>query len=216
LGLDVLSFPSGTDGSELSHHVSIAKDSTMNRPHDPAASRRDFLKKVFVTAAAAATGTVAANARADEDDGDDAREYNLQGILPARHVVGGVILETEEETYLVFDANQTDEFGAPWKQGKAVIRLDGCVDWKFRMLGDEHLAPHHVDYSELDSQGTYEVRRSTWIEKLAEEDDELNPRRLHHYIVTFHATAFECVVTELDPFVHRLSFAEIHQMLLEI
>ena len=199
--------------------------STTSRTDD---SRRHFLKTVVLAVTGSAVGqTLSAappagpeptlNPGAALAPADQVSRISVKGILPADHVVGGVLVDGDGDLYLVFDAVQRDAAGEVTESGTAAVRLDGCVDWCIRNDGDQLLASHPVDPSELDAFGTYEVENSTWVRRLVESHPDpdvlLAGPELVHLIFTFGEVSFECIVNDLDPTLHRGTFADVYDRL---
>jgi hypothetical protein len=132
------------------------------------------------------------------------------GLIPAGYVVGGVLVELAYD-YLIFDAVQYDEYDREIGTGKAVIRLDGCLDWAFRTAGDASLAASGVDPSYLAEFETYEVLNSTWVAALRDETG--SDEDLHHFIITFGGTSFEWVGTYLNAQLIPMDFDTIYDWL---
>ena len=185
------------------------------------ASRRIFLNQVLASTGAVAVGSAfsAVSAIAEPVLGngfDQVKICDLHGILSAVNKKGGVLVQTASDSYFVFDAEQYDEFGKPLQAGKGVLRLQGCQAFKFRvMVGDAHLAVHPVDFSTLKSFETYEVKNSTWIDILVD-GNRTAASKLHHYIITFGKSAFECVVSKLDASISHLPFHDLYAWMLEV
>jgi hypothetical protein len=184
-------------------------------------SRRGFLKKLFLTAAGAAAGNLVSRPRraaaaAFPMDGDDVVAPLGIGLQAADHVPGAIIVQADDYDYLIFDAWELDEAGDSIGFGTGVVQLTDCVAWHFRVDGDQHLASHPVDPSELDVCEVYEVHNSTWVQNLIDEDpvlDEPDAPELHHCIFTFSKTSFECVVPRYRATLSTHSFDELYAIL---
>lgn len=170
-------------------------------------TRRHFLSATVAAPFAAAWPALA---RAGGRDANFVRPVDLNGIVPADHVVGGVLFPLKFD-YLVFDAVQTDNGGRS-REGIAAVRLDSVLSRRIRMTGDEDLPTRTVDYSTLESQTVYEVYNSTWVQTLVKKYPKAAARAaapLRHYIVTFSDVGFEWVGTKLNPLFAQLSFEEV-------
>lgn len=180
-------------------------------------SRRSFLKSLFLTATATATGgLLSAPARAAAPDAgggsDVVKPFAAGGFQIADHVVGPVVVRGDDYDYLLYDAWELDGDGVPSGSGVGVVRLTECADWRFRNIGDEHLIDHPVDHAELDAGETYEVHNSTWVANLIEEDPALagpDAPKWHHYIFSFGETTFECVLGRYDTKLHAGAFDDL-------
>lgn len=179
-----------------------------------AASRRAFLKRLVGTAAVASATTFTRVAlgkpKTKAKTAEKVKTVDLNGILPANHVVGAVLMNLDQP-YLVFDARQqTKKLD---RTGKAVIALDNCLAWHFGATGEENLSPDTVKDGHLDRLETYEVINSTWADKMIAQkgDDPLVGQGLdfYHFVFTFQGTSFECLATDLQPTIHQKSFSEL-------
>ncbi|MEI8081389.1 MAG: hypothetical protein WCI74_06035, partial [Actinomycetes bacterium] len=162
-------------------------------------SRRVFLALAAVGGVAVAVGggALASAARgAMLGNPDVALPHELGGITPAPHVVGATVVEGSSATHLVFDAAPGPGVAAG---SKAVVTLKDVLAWRFRSNGDFLVIRPSVDPSGLAPSSVYEVQDSSWTPSVA----QANPRaplsadsgaNLHHYLFTFGATSFECVV----------------------
>lgn len=189
----------------------------MTPAFDSNRTRRGFLKTVFLAATATAAGGFAAPAaRGAVRQKDVVVPLDVAGLRIARHVVGGVLVQSDEYDYLTFDACQRNAAGQAVDAGTAVIRLTACVDWRFRVDGDQHLyGDDGVDPAELASGRTVEVLNSSWVTDLVEADPSLRRSALHHCIFTFRDTTFECVLSRYDHIIHTGPFADLYADLVE-
>ncbi len=193
----------------------------MTAEHNILTSRRTFLNVMIAGVAATASGSALAQngqpaQRSSKNEVDQVRRCNLNGILPAPHARGSIQVETADCWYLVFDAQQYDEFGKPIQSGSAVLQLQGCLARKTRMPGNYHLAEHSVDFSKLQNFSTYEVLNSGWVDMLANGNRDA-ALKLHHYIITYDAVvSFEFVVAKVEAHISTLPFWDLHNWLLEV
>jgi hypothetical protein len=191
----------------------------MNSLNPATGSRRFFLKECLLTAGAVATGGGFLQHGLAREKGplDQVRKVNVEGLRPAEHVLGPIIVSVDEYEYLIFDNVQTGRVTrANMTGGIGVVRLTQCVTWKTRTPGDEAFAEHPVDMDKLAECQTYSVVNSTWIKQLVKEDPELvgpHMPALHHLIFTFAENSFECVVAKIDAIKYPKSFADLHDYL---
>jgi hypothetical protein len=86
----------------------------------------------------------------------------------------------------------------------AILRIVGCTSLMFGMPNDEALSGHPLAARGLRSYGAFEVRHSSWVRAL-ERINSVHPRHrpesyaeLHHFVLTFHDSTFECVADRIE------------------
>ncbi|WP_428380961.1 hypothetical protein [Nevskia ramosa] len=127
------------------------------------------------------------------------------GITPEAAISGAVLLQTEQQAFLTFNAMRatTRPFphGGFYKEdaGTAIIELVGCTITKFGYPNDE--AWSGIPLTRGRSYGIYEVHNSPWKQEPARlnrfsfpSTDEWSGR---HFVFLFHDSSFECIATEL-------------------
>ena len=109
------------------------------------------------------------------------------GVRPEAGVSGAVLLQTEENAHLLFNASDG---------GLAIVQFTRCLLTRFGYPNDE--ARWGIPRYARTSYGIYEVESSTWIEEVV----RLNRLRFpntrddyvkKHYLFAFHDSTFECL-----------------------
>ena len=88
------------------------------------------------------------------------------GMLPAADVPRPILLQNEDDAYLVFDA-RSEVPNAP--AGIATVRLQGCLITRFGYPNDEALGGHPLYPRGLRFYGVFEVQDSSWVAQLQEQ-----------------------------------------------
>jgi len=124
------------------------------------------------------------------------------GCVPELAVSGPLLLQTDNSTFLTFNAMRIAPDGMRHPAGHAVVEIMGCSITKFGYPNDE-AQPGHPLYSRgLDAgEGVYEVLRSSWVAELTAQNRVRFPSTPdsteRHFIFTFHESTFECIATDL-------------------
>ncbi len=107
-----------------------------------------------------------------------------------------------------------------------VVQFEGCIAQYSGSPDDKALHGHPLWKCGLEPYGAFEVQHSSWIRQLARRN-RVHPRHrdelfepLRHFVLTFHASLFECIALNYDvhhvegdlaqalPRVFRIQFAE--------
>ena len=119
------------------------------------------------------------------------------GIFPVESVPRPVLLQNEQDAYLVFDACLK---GSKTSCGMATVRLQNCLVTRFGYPNDEAL--HALLGPEVYPQGigyygVYEVHGSSWVTQLQEQQQQCFPHHvlpnLRHFVITFRNSTFEAI-----------------------
>lgn len=154
------------------------------------------------------------------------------GCWPSLSGSGEVIIQTEDLTFVVFQANLTtaSESGRYEGSRRAVVECVNCSLTKYGYPNDEGLLEHPL-YSKGLSEtiGVGEVINSTWM-RMLEEQMDTSARRIHgnqyykaynvppageriwnwkHFIFTFKEGTFECIAHDLRVTLTSKSYEEI-------
>jgi hypothetical protein len=120
---------------------------------------------------------------------DQVVEYDL-GAKPGSIGGGTYVLQSEYDSFLVFDAGQYD--GERFIRSWAVVTIKHCMLTKFGSPNDEGLGQHPLYKRGLSFYNVYEVLNSSFVQK------EIGTHTdLHHWIFTFKDSTFECIGDEL-------------------
>ncbi|MEM8945461.1 MAG: hypothetical protein AAGD11_09770 [Planctomycetota bacterium] len=92
-----------------------------------------------------------------------------------------------------------------------------CADTRFGWFPDENTCGNHpLSPKGLQPYSAYEVANSSWVKELARLEAGNRDRSLlsmHHYVLTFHDTTFECVA---DSFAVRTHMGSVQDALANI
>jgi hypothetical protein len=116
-------------------------------------------------------------------------------IYPRASVSRAVVLATEIDTILTFDAQRRRAGGRYEEAGTAVVRFDGCSVYTFGYPNDE--AWVGIPRTRGLTYACYEVLNSEWNAKLAELNRHSFPDSRQpdsrHFLFLFHDSSFECL-----------------------
>ena len=122
------------------------------------------------------------------------------GFEPEAAVSGPVLLQTDDDTFLTFNAVRMAGERRE-TAGTGVIEIQGCSVTKFGYPNDEALAGHPLYKHGLGAYGVFEVKKSIWIQQMTEQNRVSFPQttesRRRHFVFTFHDSTFECVADEI-------------------
>jgi hypothetical protein len=149
----------------------------------------------------------------------DALQPLSVGIFPVESVPRPVLLQDEENAYLVFDACLA---ASKSSCGMATLCLQNCLVTRFGYPNDEAL--HALLGSEVYPQGigyygVYEVRDSSWVMQLQEQRRQCCPDSAHvshrHFVITFRDSTFEAIAQSVKVTVQnrRATLARFTHML---
>ena len=122
------------------------------------------------------------------------------GFEPEAAVSGPVLLQTDNNTFLTFNAVRMTSDGKRGAVGTGVIEFGGCSVTKFGYPNDEALGGHPLYKHGLEAYGVFEVLCSSWIRQMTEQNRVCFPHtsdsKNRHFIFTFHDSTFECVADD--------------------
>jgi hypothetical protein len=123
------------------------------------------------------------------------------GFEPEAAVSGPVLLQTDGNAFLTFNAVRMIPNGNRGAVGTGIIELQRCKVTKFGYPNDEALGGHPLYKHGLAAYGVFEVLSSSWIQQMTEQNRVCFPRtsdsKMRHFIFTFHDSTFECVADGL-------------------
>jgi hypothetical protein len=123
------------------------------------------------------------------------------GFEPEAAVSGPVLLQTDDDAFLTFNAVRMTSDGRRDTAGTGVIEFERCGITKFGYPNDEALGGHPLYTRGLKAYGVFEVLRSSWIQQMTEQNRVSFPHTSdstqRHFIFTFHDSTFECVADSL-------------------
>ena len=128
-------------------------------------------------------------------------KYDLS-CLPEAAVSGAVLLESEQSSYLTFNAMKENELGDREDYGTAIVKLISPIKTTFGQPNDEALRGHPLYDKGLSGYNVCKVLNSKWREsiitcnRIAFPENEEWPMR--HFIISFHDSCFECLATDLE------------------
>jgi hypothetical protein len=97
----------------------------------------------------------------------------------------------------------------------ALVEFTGCVSARLGSPNDEVFAGHPLEGKGLDGYTAQEVVSSRWLAELEAINsvhacyDPARWRRLHHYVLWFHDSTFECVAEGFKVELYRESMARL-------
>ncbi len=152
------------------------------------------------------------------------RVVELQvGCYPEAAISGGLLLQTEEEVFLLFNAMSDDKNaeGYSYRVGTAVMEFKCCHLTRFGYPNDEGRPEHPLDQQGLAAiaYSVCEVLNSSWasaeVERMNKSAERIwgaarFQRRSHeqdwpntrHFLVAFHDSIFECLADDFQLTVH--------------
>ncbi|EEF60707.1 hypothetical protein [Pedosphaera parvula] len=137
------------------------------------------------------------------------------GFLPEAAVSEPVLLQTDYATILTFSAVRRTPDGKREDAGYGIIELDLCWVTKFGYPNDEALPGHPLSETGLDAYGVYEVRNSSWVKLITEQNRVAFPKtpdsKQRHFIFTFHDSTLECIARGLRPSLSTKPYGEIFE-----
>lgn len=131
---------------------------------------------------------------------DEVVRYDI-GFEPEAAVSGPVLLQTDRDAFLTFNAVKTMPDGRRGPAGTGIIEIVRCTVTKFGYPNDEALPGHPLYSRGLTYYGAFEVLRSSWIHQMTSQNRVCFPKTEdwtdRHFIFTFHDSTFECVADSL-------------------
>jgi hypothetical protein len=117
------------------------------------------------------------------------------GCKPDAAVSGPILLQTDNATFLTFNAVRDSGDGKHTSAGTAILEFKVCSSTRFGYPNDEAWAAiprtKHLGY------GVYEVQNSEWKSEIAQLNRHAFPetKEWHgrHFLILFHDSSFECI-----------------------
>ncbi len=122
------------------------------------------------------------------------------GCIPEAAISGAVLVQTEQSTFLTFNA-----FRKAGRQrervGTALVEFRFCTCTLFGYPNDEALKGHPLYQAGLRSYGIFEVLNPSWARRLEQQNRVAFPKTgtwsSRHFIITFHDSTFECLADDI-------------------
>jgi hypothetical protein len=138
--------------------------------------------------------------------------FNI-GFVPEAGVSGPTLLQSDHSTYLLFNAMREVSGGGREEAGTGLVELVRCIATKFGYPNDEALPGHPLYKQGLSYYGVYEVRGSSWIKQMEEQNCVSFPKfrgwGIRHFIFTFHDSTLECAVDSLKPSASKEPYRDV-------
>jgi hypothetical protein len=124
------------------------------------------------------------------------------GCCPEAAISGPLLLQTDYQCILTFNAQRPRADGYSDDAGTAIVEIVRCGTTKFGYPNDEALGGHPLSAKGLDNYGIYEVLNSSWIAEQAKQNQVCFPERTNisgkrHFIFVFHESVLECLAQDL-------------------
>jgi hypothetical protein len=130
-------------------------------------------------------------------------EFDI-GCLPELAVSGPVLMATDERLVFSFNATRLTLDGRRADAGRAVVKVNPCLAFKFGYPNDEALPGHPLYARGFHGSAVYEVLGSSWVTALAEQnrvkfpDSDLSAWGVRHFLFSFHESTLEVLGRGLD------------------
>src|SRR6185503_14790062 len=92
------------------------------------------------------------------------------GFEPEAAVSGPVLVQTDDDAFLTFNAVRMTVDGRRDTVGTGVVEFEGCYITKFGYPNDEALGGHPLYKHGLEAYGVFEVLRSSWIRQMTDQN----------------------------------------------
>lgn len=152
------------------------------------------------------------------ENSDDVLPLSV-GIFPVESLPRPVLLQNEQDAYLVFDARVED---SNTSCGMATVRLQNCLVTRFGYPNDEalHALLGPAVYPQgIGFYGVYEVHDSSWVKQLQEQHQLCVPHSAladhRHFVITFRNSTFEAIAqsVKVSVMTRRMTLAKFTHML---
>ena len=141
------------------------------------------------------------------------------GFEPEAAVSGAVLLQTDDDAFLAFNAVRMAADGRRDTAGTGVIEFQRYSITKFGYPNDEALRGHPLYKRGLEAYGVFEVLRSSWIRQMTEQNRVSFPHTAdsdqRHFIFTFHDSTFECVADSYKATLSTEPYEQIFRQITE-
>jgi hypothetical protein len=139
------------------------------------------------------------------------------GFLPEAAVSGPLLIQTDSQCFLTFNAVRMLPNGKREAAGTGVVEIRGCSITKFGYPNDEALSGHPLYKRGLVGYGVFEVPNSIWIKQMTEQNRVAFPNppdsTQRHFIFSFHDSTFECVADELVATLSHENYQQLFERL---
>lgn len=139
------------------------------------------------------------------------------GYEPDAAVSGAVLVQTEQSTFLTFNATKLGEDNFYQDAGTALIEFPRCLTTKFGYPNDEALGGHPLSAKMEGAYDIYEVLNSSWVKQLEEQNRVSFPKTANwqsrHFIITFHDSTFECLAKDIKITVLNESYEAVFALI---
>ena len=122
------------------------------------------------------------------------------GVVPEAAISGPVLLQSDESTFLIFNAMKRDPGTDSYTDaGQAVCEFPGCWITKFGYPNDE--ARYAIPRTHGLSYDVCEVANSEWDKEIVALNRHRFPdftmRNKRHFLILFHESSFECLAEDI-------------------
>ena len=134
---------------------------------------------------------------------DTVVEYDI-GCFPELAVSGPVVMAVDERLVFSFNATRPTPDGRRADAGRAVVRVEPCLAFKFGHPNDEALPGHPLYERGFEGVAVYEVLESSWIAELARQNrvrfpaSDLAAWGVRHFLFSFHESTLEVLANGLE------------------
>src|SRR5215471_19329341 len=134
---------------------------------------------------------------------DTVVEYDI-GCFPELAVSGPVLMAADDLLVFSFNATRLTSDGRRADAGRAVVKVNPCLAFKFGYPNDEALGGHPLYARGFHGVAVYEVLGSSWLAALAEQNrvmfpaSDLSGRGVRHFLFSFHESTLEVLGRSLD------------------
>jgi hypothetical protein len=145
---------------------------------------------------------------------DTVVEFDI-GCVPELAVSGPVLMATDEQLVFSFNAMRPTPDGRRTDAGRAVVKVNPCLAFKFGYPNDEALGGHPLNARGFHGVAVYEVMESSWVAALAEQnrvkfpDSDLSGWGVRHFLFSFHESTLEVLGQGLDVALTEEPFAVV-------
>ncbi len=123
------------------------------------------------------------------------------GVDPEAAVSGGLLIQTEQSAWFLFNAMRVQPNGRRVEAGTAVVEIQGHLQTRFGYPNVDALPGHPVLSQARDGHGVYEVLNSSWLAEVERQNRIVFPTYsfagVRHFIVTLHDATLECLASDL-------------------
>jgi hypothetical protein len=130
-------------------------------------------------------------------------EYDI-GCFPEPAVSGPVVMAVDERLAFSFNATRPTPGGRRADAGRAVVKVEPCLAFKFGYPNDEALPGHPLYDRGFEGVAVYEVLQSSWVAELARQNrvrfpySDLTAWGVRHFLFSFHESTLEVLGHGLD------------------